>query len=62
MGVLSNVFGTGQFNPGPSAVQAQTLSNEGFQLTKPFIQNVLEAGQAQFFQDSVDPTTAAGSF
>ena len=57
MGVLSNVFGTGQFNPGPSAVQAQTLSNEGFQLTKPFIQNVLEAGQAQFFQDSVDPAT-----
>ena len=59
MGVLANVFGgsTGQFGGGPTAVQAQALSNEGFELTKPFIQDVLEASRAQFFEDVEDPDT-----
>lgn len=59
MGVLANVFGgsTGQFGTGPSAVTAQSLSSEGFDLTKPFIQDVLEAGRAQFFEDTTDPET-----
>ena len=59
MGVLANVFGgsTGQFGGGPTAVTAQSLSSEGFDLTKPFIQDVLEAGRAQFFEDTTDPET-----
>jgi hypothetical protein len=59
MGVLANVFGgsTGQFGGGPTAVTAQSLTNEGFDLTKPFIQDVLEAGRAQFFEDTTDPET-----
>ena len=59
MGVLANVFGgsTGQFGGGPTAVTAQGLSSEGFDLTKPFIQDVLEAGRAQFFEDTTDPET-----
>ena len=59
MGVLANVFGgsTGQFGGGPTAVTAQGLTSEGFDLTKPFIQDVLEAGRAQFFEDGVDPET-----
>lgn len=59
MGVLANVFGgsTGQFGGGPTAVSAQSLTNEGFDLTKPFIQDVLEAGRAQFFEDTTDPET-----
>ena len=59
MGVLANVFGgsTGQFGTGPTAVSAQALTNEGFDLTKPFIQDVLEAGRAQFFEDTTDPET-----
>ena len=52
MGVLANVFGgSGQFGGGPTAVQAQALTNEGFELTQPFIQDVLEASRAQFFED-----------
>ena len=59
MGVLANVFGgsTGQFGGGPTAVTAQGLTSEGFDLTKPFIQDVLEAGRAQFFEDTTDPET-----
>lgn len=59
MGVLANVFGgsTGQFGTGPTAVTAQSLSSEGFDLTKPFIQDVLESGRAQFFEDTTDPET-----
>jgi len=59
MGVLANVFGgsTGQFGGGPTAVTAQGLTSEGFELTKPFIQDVLEAGRAQFFEDTTDPET-----
>jgi len=59
MGVLANVFGgsTGQFGTGPTAVTAQGLTSEGFDLTKPFIQDVLEAGRAQFFEDTTDPET-----
>ena len=58
MGVLANVFGgSGQFGGGPTAVSAQALSNEGFDLTKPFIQDVLEASRAQFFEDVEDPDT-----
>lgn len=58
MGVLANVFGgSGQFGSGPTAVSAQALSNEGFDITKPFIQDVLEASRAQFFEDVEDPDT-----
>ena len=58
MGVLANVFGgSGQFGGGPTAVSAQALSNEGFDITKPFIQDVLEASRAQFFEDVEDPDT-----
>lgn len=59
MGVLANTFGgsTGQFGGGPTAVTAQGLTSEGFDLTKPFIQDVLEAGRAQFFEDTTDPET-----
>ena len=58
MGVLANVFGgSGQFGSGPTAVTAQNLTNEGFDLTKPFIQDVLEASRAQFFEDVEDPDT-----
>lgn len=58
MGVLANVFGgSGQFGGGPTAVTAQNLTNEGFDLTKPFIQDVLEASRAQFFEDVEDPDT-----
>lgn len=59
MGVLANAFGgsTGQFGGGPTAVTAQGLTSEGFDLTKPFIQDVLEAGRAQFFEDGIDPET-----
>ena len=58
MGVLANVFGgSGQFGGGPTAVSAQQLTNEGFDLTKPFIQDVLEASRAQFFEDVEDPDT-----
>jgi hypothetical protein len=58
MGVLANTFGgSGQFGSGPTAVTAQGLTSEGFELTKPFIQDVLEASRAQFFQDVEDPET-----
>ncbi len=58
MGVLANVFGgSGQFGSGPTAVSAQQLTNEGFDITKPFIQDVLEASRAQFFEDVEDPDT-----
>ena len=58
MGVLANVFGgSGQFGSGPTAVSAQALTNEGFDITKPFIQDVLEASRAQFFEDVEDPDT-----
>ena len=58
MGVLANVFGgSGQFGSGPTAVTAQGLTSEGFELTKPFIQDVLEASRAQFFEDVEDPDT-----
>ena len=58
MGVLANVFGgSGQFGGGPTAVSAQALTNEGFDITKPFIQDVLEASRAQFFEDVEDPDT-----
>jgi hypothetical protein len=59
MGVLSNVFGgtTGQFSGGPGAVSAAQLSDEGFTLAKPFIQDILEASRAQFFEDTTDPET-----
>ena len=58
MGVLANVFGgSGQFGGGPTAVTAQNLTSEGFDLTKPFIQDVLEASRAQFFEDVEDPDT-----
>ena len=58
MGVLANVFGgSGQFGSGPTAVTAQGLTNEGFELTQPFIQDVLEASRAQFFEDVEDPDT-----
>ena len=32
-------------------------TSEGFDLTKPFIQDVLESGRAQFFEDTTDPET-----
>lgn len=58
MGVLGNIFGgSGQFGSGPTAVTAQGLTNEGFELTQPFIQDVLEASRAQFFEDVEDPDT-----
>ena len=58
MGVLANVFGgSGQFGSGPTAVTAQGLTSEGFELTQPFIQDVLEASRAQFFEDVEDPDT-----
>ena len=58
MGVLANVFGgSGQFGSGPTAVTAQGLTSEGFELTQPFIQDVLEASRAQFFEDVPDPDT-----
>ena len=58
MGVLANVFGgSGQFGGGPTAVSAQQLTNEGFDITKPFIQDVLESSRAQFFEDATDPDT-----
>jgi hypothetical protein len=58
MGVFSNLFGggAGYSNPGPSAVSSAQVTNEGFELQKPFIQDIFETAQAETYDIADDGT------
>ena len=58
MGVFSNLFGggAGYNNAGPSAVSSAQVTNEGFDLQKPFIQDIFETAQAETYDIDDDGT------
>ena len=58
MGVFSNVFGggAGYNNAGPTAVSSAQVTNEGFDLQKPFIQDIFETAQAETYDIADDGT------
>ena len=58
MGVFSNLFGggAGYNNAGPSAVSSAQVTNEGFDLQKPFIQDIFETAQAETYDIADDGT------
>ena len=58
MGVFSNLFGggAGYNNAGPTAVSSAQVTNEGFDLQKPFIQDIFETAQAETYDIADDGT------
>jgi hypothetical protein len=59
MGIVSNLFGGGAGytgRGGPSAVSAAQVTNEGFELQKPFIQDIFETAQAETYDIADDGT------
>ena len=58
MGVFSNLFGggAGYNNAGPTAVSSAQVTDEGFELQKPFIQDIFETAQAETYDIADDGT------
>jgi len=56
MGVLSNIYSgtTGYSGRGPSAVQGTALANEGFQLQKPFLEDLFGSASDFYYDTTTD--------
>ena len=64
MGIFSNIFGggAGYSSPGPTAVAAAQTTSEGFELQKPFIEDIFTTAQAETFDIDDDGTKTLRGF
>ena len=60
MGVLGNIFGgdTGYSNKGPSTIAGTSLTNQGFELQKPYLEDLFGAASDFYYDTTTDDAGA----